>query len=273
MGVPGRVADSLFSYDMSIKAAFFDIDGTLVGFKDDKIRPSVIDVLRRAREGGLQLFIASGRPKALMGNLRDFPFDGYVMMNGALVKIGDKVIYSHPIPRDSAASLVDTATRSGIAAIAFLEEGLGLNFENEVTAMINDLLHVGPFPTVDLPALVRNNDVYEFTVYATEEEVARLEPKVPGVIFPRWHPRFCDAVPEGVSKADAIERTCRHLGLGNDEVIVFGDGGNDIPMLEWAHNAVVMGNATPEVKAYASFVTKDVDDGGVEFAMKAYGLI
>ncbi len=258
---------------MAIKAAFFDIDGTLVGFKDDKIRLSVIDVLERARRNGVGLYISSGRPKALMNNLRDFPFDGYIMMNGALVKIGEEVIYSNPIPRESALALVDIAARRDIAAIAFLENGLGLSFENEVTAMINDLLHVGPFPTVDLPALVRDNDVYEFTVYGTEEQIASLQDYVPGVIFPRWHPRFCDAVPENVSKAAAIQRTCEYLGLDNDEVVVFGDGGNDIPMLSWAHNAVVMGNATDEVKAYASFVTKDVDDDGIEYAMKMLGLI
>ena len=69
-----------------IKAAFFDIDGTLVSFNTHKIPDSSLDALKRLREAGVRLFIASGRHRASMDKIEPYAdlFDGYVMVNGGL---------------------------------------------------------------------------------------------------------------------------------------------------------------------------------------------
>ena len=53
----------------------------------------------------------------------------------------------------------------------------------------------------------------------------------------------------------------------------FGDGGNDLAMLNHVAVSVAMGNANDELKEIASYVTKSVDDDGIEYALKHYGLI
>lgn len=55
--------------------------------------------------------------------------------------------------------------------------------------------------------------------------------------------------------------------------MAFGDGGNDISMLEYVGIGVAMGNANPPVKERADFVTKDIDDDGIEYALRHFGLI
>ena len=55
--------------------------------------------------------------------------------------------------------------------------------------------------------------------------------------------------------------------------MAFGDGGNDMQMLQYVSLAVAMGNAGDELKSIADFVTKDVDDEGIAYALKHYGLI
>ena len=55
--------------------------------------------------------------------------------------------------------------------------------------------------------------------------------------------------------------------------MAFGDGGNDMQMLQHVSLAVAMGNAGDELKSIADFVTKDVDDEGIAYALKHYGLI
>lgn len=69
------------------KALFFDIDGTLVSFETHAIPASTIEALTIAHEKGIKIFIATGRPKAIINNLADIQdrglIDGYITMNGA----------------------------------------------------------------------------------------------------------------------------------------------------------------------------------------------
>ena len=55
----------------------------------------------------------------------------------------------------------------------------------------------------------------------------------------------------------------RHYGFSKDEAIAFGDGHNDIEMLEAVGMGIAMGNAKDEVKAKADFVCKSVEDDGI----------
>ena len=74
-----------------IKAVFIDIDGTLVSVNTHRISDIVIEALYKAKDNGVKLFICSGRPIHLINNLRGFPFDGIITMNGALVYMNGEV--------------------------------------------------------------------------------------------------------------------------------------------------------------------------------------
>jgi hydroxymethylpyrimidine pyrophosphatase-like HAD family hydrolase len=66
----------------------------------------------------------------------------------------------------------------------------------------------------------------------------------------------------GVTKAFALERLCRRLGITAEEVVAVGDMPNDLAMLDWAGTAVAVANAVPEVLEAADEVTAaNVDDG------------
>jgi Cof subfamily protein (haloacid dehalogenase superfamily) len=60
-----------------------------------------------------------------------------------------------------------------------------------------------------------------------------------------------DLLPKGVSKGTGIHRLADHLGIDRKEVMAIGDNWNDLAMLEWAGQAVVMGNASPELRTLA----------------------
>ena len=80
------------------KAIFFDVDGTLVSFRTHGVSPAVTDALRRLREAGIKLFLATGRHPAMLGNVRSlFPFDGYMTLSGQLCTVGDRVVHSAPM--------------------------------------------------------------------------------------------------------------------------------------------------------------------------------
>lgn len=71
----------------------------------------------------------------------------------------------------------------------------------------------------------------------------------------------------GVTKASGLKRVCDHYGLKTENVIVFGDSGNDIPAMRIAGYAVAMGDAAPDVKAAADEVTASIHDDGVVLAI------
>ncbi len=80
--------------------------------------------------------------------------------------------------------------------------------------------------------------------------------------------------PKGIDKGVGVARALAYLGReGNVRTFGFGDSGNDLGMLAAVETAVAMGNAMPEVKAVADYVTDDVAHDGTVTAMQHFGLI
>ena len=77
----------------------------------------------------------------------------------------------------------------------------------------------------------------------------------------------------GVDKGTAIEHVAEKLGVAIEDTYAFGDGVNDVCMLEAAGHGVAMGNAVPETKAAAEYITTSIDQDGVYNGLKHYGLI
>lgn len=80
-----------------IKAAFFDIDGTLLSFKTHVVSSGTVRAFEALHAQGVRTFIASGRPKVLIPDM-PVSFDGYVTMNGGYCFVGDQVLLRNPIP-------------------------------------------------------------------------------------------------------------------------------------------------------------------------------
>ena len=82
-----------------------------------------------------------------------------------------------------------------------------------------------------------------------------------------------DLTLKGVSKAVGIEKLVERLGRDMADTIAFGDGRNDIEMLETVAMGVAMGNAVPEAKAVADFETDRIENDGIVKALKEFRLI
>ena len=70
-----------------------------------------------------------------------------------------------------------------------------------------------------------------------------------------------------------IEQFKREIEKDFDFAYAIGDSMNDLPMLNAVPNSIVMGNGSDELKKSASFVTKDLLDNGIEYALKHFGMI
>lgn len=257
-----------------IKAIFFDIDGTLVGFQTHRMTDSLKDCLYELRAKGVKLFISSGRHVLVMNNLEGFPFDGYIAMNGAMTILDGEVIDHHPLPKEVSLQIAESAGQLNVPCLVFADNVYGINFENEKSQEISKMVDMSPGPSLDLKRVVLEHDVYQYTLYVTEEEERQfLHPVLKGVDYPRWHPYFADIVPAGLSKSYGASKILERIGIGPDECMAFGDGGNDVPLIEYAGIGVAMGNSPDDVKAAADYVTDSVDDDGVITALRHFGVV
>lgn len=102
----------------------------------------------------------------------------------------------------------------------------------------------------------------------TRALVDRMNAEVEGLDFDFATPAFSNVMPAGINKATGIDLLCQQIGCSLDEVVVFGDAGNDVSMLEHVPNSVAVANATDDAKAAARWHTGACADGAVADAIE-----
>lgn len=264
---------------------FFDVDGTLTSFDPDDmtdkdfnaVHPSkaVVDAFGRLRNAGHQAFICTGRPSWLIADgLRALNPAGIVAMAGATLEVEGRVVHEDCFDEDV---IVELARRITVAGGEALFETNGATYSLEPVGVEQSfLLGAGVVHDVDQMrvdgrllvgkvcinacdlARVANDDGFidrEFELCNTGGQNRELSPK-------------------GIDKGVGVARALEYLGrTGNACTFGFGDSGNDLGMLVAVETAVAMGNAMPEVKAVADYVTDDVAHDGTVTAMRHFGLI
>lgn len=125
----------------------------------------------------------------------------------------------------------------------------------------------------DVAAHIESDAIYQLSAFLPEENEPEFLRSCPGCIAVRWSPDFCDILPAGGGKPNGLAHTLAHLGLTREQSIAFGDGGNDVTMLEYAGIGVAMGNACDAAKAAADYVTDDITADGLAKALAHFGLI
>ena len=255
-----------------IKAIFFDIDGTLVSFKTHEIPESTFNALKQLHENGIKLFIATGRGKDGLYVLKDFPFDGYITLNGQYCYTQDQLIYENTIQSQDLKALLDYLEVHPFPCGFTEEHTKYFNMRDERVDEIHSITHNDDHPAGDCSDVVHHK-VYQCMCFVDENEEKELMKVMPHCISARWHPLFCDISPLGGTKQNGIDQFLQYYNIDLNETLAFGDGGNDIQMLNHVAISVAMGNANDEVKAIADYVTDDVEHDGILNALKHYHLL
>lgn len=255
-----------------IKAAFFDIDGTLLSFRTHRVSPGTVRAFEALHSKGIRTFISSGRPKVLIPAM-PVSFDGYITMNGGYCFVNDKVLLKSPIPQPETDRWLAYAKEQDLCTMIFTEHEMYVNtLSNPVGLAIRDQLEFEMPPLLDIDRMF-GRETYQIIAIMTADRDAEVQEMLPHCRLPRWHPQFSDLISSSNSKAAGIERMLDYFGLRPEECIGFGDGGNDIEMLEYCGIGVAMGNAAEEVQRHADYTTTSVDEEGIEHALKHLNII
>jgi hypothetical protein len=102
-----------------------------------------------------------------------------------------------------------------------------------------------------------------------EDELISLHTS--GLHHARYHPESLMVEPD--DKYKGILEMIHLIGGKEEDIVVFGDGHNDLSMMQQAPIAIAMGNAIDELKAVATFITKDCTENGIEYACQHFGWI
>jgi hydroxymethylpyrimidine pyrophosphatase-like HAD family hydrolase len=130
-------------------------------------------------------------------------------------------------------SLWVEANRDAIEVVSPLEDALP-DGENPIQGMVTGTLEKMRLAELALKA----------SAWRTGSECMRTE-------YPARDLSILDLLPQGVSKGWALERLARRLGIDRKETMAIGDNWNDVDMLEWAGQGVIMGNAAQQLRTMA----------------------
>lgn len=261
-----------------IKALFFDIDGTLVSFKTHAIPQSTVEALTKAKERGVEIYISTGRPYALVTNIGciEHLIDGYITTNGAYCFIGDRVISCSPIPREDVSYVVGKAKSVGFPCMVVGEKSLTMYntaSNPEAVEKVRELLNVTGLER-ELPIEdVMSQNILQLTPFIDENEEREMLKSVSGIESGRWCGDFADFTAKGVSKAKGMAEIAAYRGIDISETMAFGDGGNDLSIIRSAAIGVAMGNANKILLDSADYITTSVDDNGIYNALRHWKII
>lgn len=256
-----------------IKAVFFDIDGTLVSFKTHRIPQSALEAIKRVRALGVKVFIATGRPLPFINNIADMEYDGIMSVNGACCTTSDgTVIARTAVPKEDIQRMVESAKDIPMP-VAFVSNDKAIvtnpGAAGDHLAEVFELLDI-TLPETQPAEEALKMDVLQVIAFFSEQEEQRIMTEIlKGCDANRWHPHFADCVAKGKNKATGMDDICRYYGINIGETAAFGDGGNDIAMLQHAGVGVAMGSAPDKVKAVADMVTASADEDGIAKALNS----
>ena len=257
---------------MDYKIVFFDVDGTITDHKDGSISNSTKEAIKALKNKGLRVVAATGRPLSMCEEIRELGIDTFITANGGYVKHDQEVIHKVPMDKSNIQEVFEFANTQN-HALSFFTADFSMNGvkDNQILKALKETLSLNDYPVIN--SLIYHQEVYLMCLYATDETVEKYIYKFPHLIFSRWHPFVLNVLQEEVSKSLAIIKVLQYFGIDKSEAIGFGDGENDIDMLELVGLSVAMGNGNEKIKKVADFVTKKSSEDGIEFALKKYGII
>lgn len=255
-----------------IKAVFFDIDGTLYSHKAHQIPESACKALKKLQEQGILIFTATGRHmimiEHLLGDL--IPFDGYVSLTGQICLDRQKhVFYKNPICQADTEKIA-AFFRTKRRPLTLIEENRRYTnmTDEKVSSSLKNVSSFAP-PIEDYCG----GKIYQAAGFFTQEDAKELLSCLDHCKFTSWDEGAIDIIPADGGKTVGIQKLLEHYNLTSDSIMAFGDGDNDVDMLEFAQIGVAMGNASQKAKAAADYITTDIDDHGIAHALKHFHLI
>lgn len=257
-----------------------DVDGTLTG-RDNKVPSSALKAISKVRENGHLVYLVTGRALAeIYDDIKQTGYDGIIGGNGSYILAGDKMLKHVTLDIEVQDIVLKWLKNNHIDYYLECNSGLYCNssFPDKMNRLAkNNCAFNTFFPNMIIGKEARDINKISFIL----DDISQLNEardKFSSLCrVSSWGIFSKDECGEfampGIDKISAINELLEYLNMDKEHTIAFGDNDVDIAMLSESYIGVAMGNGREKVKEAADFITRDVDEDGLAYAIKEIGLI
>ncbi|MGX6978074.1 Cof-type HAD-IIB family hydrolase [Vagococcus elongatus] len=255
----------------NIKLVAVDMDGTFARSDYTYDIERFKAAFSRMKDVGCQFVVASGNQYyQLRSHYPEYYHElSFVAENGAFVKDKEELVFSADISKTAVLSVLELCKKypevknvmCGLAS-AYLERGtVSEKFYELTSTYYHRLKWVDDFSRVE-------DQILKFAptvpVEKTEYYCELFHDELNGLLIPTSSGHgSVDLIIPGCHKASGLDRLVQRWGITPEQCVAFGDGGNDLEMLDYCGMGFAMANAPDNVKEVADYVCPSNDDDGV----------
>jgi hypothetical protein len=242
------------------------------------LHPRTRAAIAATHAAGIHVVLVTGRmfqavrPYALEAGLDD----PVVCYQGAVVAepVSGRWLRHVPIPLELARETISAVNAEGFGLNCYVDDQLYVAEITPEARRYADFQHLELHPVGDLLGWLEQPPT-KLVVIEDPEVLDGLKQRMLAQFDGRLYlskslPYFLEFASPDVTKAAGLEFLSEHLGFARERTVAFGDGENDIELVEWAGYGVAVANAHELVKEVADFVCAPVDEEGVAQVLEAF---
>ncbi|MEX2210676.1 MAG: Cof-type HAD-IIB family hydrolase [Gaiellaceae bacterium] len=251
-----------------------DLDRTLIG-EDGVLRPRTRAAIEAVRAAGVPFVVVTGR---MFQSVRPYLVgdEPVVCYQGAVVAepATGRFLRHELIPVELARETLAAVAKEGFHVNCYVGDELYVAEVTPEARAYADFQHIPIHPVGDLVAWLDEPPTKLVSVGdpdALDGLESRMKARFDGRLYiSRSLPYFLEFASPAVTKASGLAFLAEHLGFAREWTVAFGDGENDVELLEWAGYAVAVENAHERVLAVADLVCPGPDEEGVAQVLEAF---
>jgi len=261
---------------LGIKSIFTDVDWTILnhGHNRHEYDFKSLDALKKAQKNGVKVFLTTARPYDSLEKTCIFNYfqpDGLILANGAVVYVGEELIYNDYMTPKVIKHIIDVCNKEGLCCQLVDEKDRWLSMHLTKDAIPYFKVY---FETIPPIVELQDQKVSGLLVFCQKDRDEELlkKFKYPLDAF-RFFDYAIDIREHPIYKKEGIRHVLEKLDIDPKDTLALGDDIQDISMFEYCGYSVAMENGVEDAKASAKFITKNIDHHGVKYALKHFHII
>jgi Cof subfamily protein (haloacid dehalogenase superfamily) len=283
--LPAALISEQFLSQRNIKCILCDVDGTTLneeGKLSERTSKAIINVI----DHGVPFYFCTGRSRFSVSNVVDFKLLSVVCQNKSLklpgvftqgLEVFDREgeLLDHTfLTKETLSKITQSCQEVDVPLLAYSGDTIYTKKNCKDTMRVvsfNDPVPIEYSKGVEY--LIDDGIVIHKVIVSTNNERIptvrkALEEKLEGVSFTTAVPGLLEILPGGTSKGYGVAKLLKYLEIDPTNCVAFGDGENDIEMLQLVGTGVAMGNAKDILKNVATAVTLPNSEDGLAYALE-----